>query len=102
MKTLLVVMGLFVSMNSYANTGHRAGGDWFKHMPENSLIVLEESILGSEGGYALQYADHFEYLESLRILARSQTVSTNRPGTRVYHVVVSMLLLARYSPLHDY
>lgn len=63
MKTLLLVMGLFVSTQSYANSGHRAGGDYFKHMPENSLIVLKESITGAEGGYALQFDSSFEYLE---------------------------------------
>jgi len=64
MKTLIMMMGLLLTMNAYpTNLGHRAGGDYFKHMPENSLVILKESLTGAEGGYALQFNKDFDYLE---------------------------------------
>jgi len=63
MKALLIILGLITSINTYANLGHRAGSSFYTQMPENSLIVLRESITGAETGYAVQHDENFVYLE---------------------------------------
>jgi len=63
MKKILLICSLLTTTYTYANLGHRAGGDYYRNMPENSLIVLQESLTGKETGYAVQNSDQFLYLE---------------------------------------
>jgi glycerophosphoryl diester phosphodiesterase len=49
--------------NEVANHGHRAGSDYHKHLPENSLSVLEASLRGINDEDPLQIDEEFLYLE---------------------------------------
>ncbi len=62
MRVLFKFILLFLTFISsvFANYGHRGGGDIHTHLPENSLIVLEESLMGEN---AIQFHENFEYLE---------------------------------------
>ena len=65
MKNLtLTLLSLFLTTQLLAgNLGHRGGSDWYRDLPENSLIVLEASLRGLEGKPPIQYRDNFDYLE---------------------------------------
>lgn len=61
-RFVLRTLAIFISINVVfaGNFGHRGGSDYHTHLPENSLIVLEESLVGED---AIQFKDEFEYLE---------------------------------------
>lgn len=54
---------LFASTTFAGNIGHRAGADYFTSLPENSLLVLQASLIGFEGFAPIQDDPRFEYLE---------------------------------------
>lgn len=65
MKLYLLFMLLIISTHS-KNLGHRAGGgpkEYFKKLPENSIIALEASTKGIRGQKPIQSRKSFQYLE---------------------------------------
>ena len=60
MKKVILILLLITTNISAKNLGHRAGGgkkEFYSHLPENSLIALEQSLL------ELQFNKDFLYLE---------------------------------------
>ncbi len=64
LKYVLSAFALLLSLNAESkNLGHRLGSDYHKHLPENSLSVLEASIYGIGGKDAIMGDDRFIYFE---------------------------------------
>ena len=67
-KSILIALCLFASLGLVypvlgGNLGHRAGGDHFQNLPENSLAVLKQSLVGGAYGAPIQFDIGFQYLE---------------------------------------
>lgn len=61
---LAIIFSLFFSMEVFSkNLGHRLGSDYHKHLPENSLTVLEASIYGINGKAPIMNDEEFSYFE---------------------------------------
>lgn len=62
--TILIFMSILTAQAK--NLGHRAGGgpkEYWKSVPENSLLALEYSLIGNKVKEASQNSDEFLYLE---------------------------------------
>lgn len=60
---LLLVLIAGTDLAMAKNLGHRAGSDYYRDLPENSLSVFMASCLGRDGEPALQNHLDFDYLE---------------------------------------
>ena len=81
------ILALLLPTDGFANLGHRGGSDFHKHMPENSLAVLEESITGAETGSAIQNNKDFDTgFDLSSVIVESCQVTNRKPTAEdLYH-----------------